>query len=128
MNHTLATLLTAVVLFAGAFQVQADEIVSAGSFAGHSDHETSGAGSIIRDKDGKYFVVLGDDFSLDGAPDPRVGLGKDGYQASTDLGKLQRKNGKQVYAIPASIDPNEFNEIWIWCKRFSVGLGVAKLS
>jgi len=107
--------------------VRADHHVQAtGTFAGKSDHVTTGTASIVK-TEGGYSVVLGEDFSLDGAPDPKVGLGKDGYKKETKLGKLQSKSGRQSYAIPAEIDPSNYNEVWIWCERFNVPLGVATL-
>ena len=27
----------------------------------------------------------------------------------------------------AGINPDDYNEVWIWCERFNVPLGVAKL-
>ncbi|MEM9371265.1 MAG: DM13 domain-containing protein, partial [Pseudomonadota bacterium] len=41
---------------------------------------------------------------------------------------LAASTGEQVYVIPAGLDVADFNEIWIWCEKFSVPLGVAKLS
>ncbi len=46
--------------------------------------------------------------------------------AST-LGKLQNLNGSQSYVVPAGIDPADFNEVYIFCVKFNVPLGVAKL-
>lgn len=114
--------------FAGLNQTHAGEVLSSGTFIGKSDHVTKGAASIEKDAEGNYVVVLGEDFSLDGAPDPKVGLGKDGYQKEAKLGNLEKKKGKQIYKIPAGLDPSEFNEIWIWCEKFNVPLGVATLS
>ncbi|MQQ10453.1 twin-arginine translocation pathway signal protein [Epibacterium sp. SM1979] len=99
-----------------------------GEFTGASDHVTTGGVKIIKTKDGGAVVILDSDFSLDGAPDPRVGFGKDGEFVDTaDLGALQSKTGTQVYIVPASVNVNDFNEVYIWCKKFSVPLGVAAL-
>ncbi|MGR3616119.1 MAG: DM13 domain-containing protein [Paracoccaceae bacterium] len=100
---------------------------SSGHFTGASDHITTGVVSIVKKGDG-YVVKLGDDFSLDGAPDPRVGLGKDGkYDPATDLGALANLTGAQEYTVPAGVDISGHNEVYIWCRKFSVPLGVAKL-
>ncbi|MGZ2259616.1 DM13 domain-containing protein [Roseobacter sp. A03A-229] len=99
-----------------------------GTFIGKSDHITTGGVTIVKHADGTATVTLEDDFSLDGAPDPRVAFGKDGaYVPAGDLGELKMLNGKQVYTVPASINVDDFNEIYIWCLKFSVPLGVAKL-
>jgi len=99
----------------------------AGSFEGKSRHVTTGTASIEKTSDG-YVVRLGADFTFDGAPDPKVALGNDGYDASTLMGPLASNTGEQIYPIPAGIDPNAYNEVWIWCERFAVPLGLAKLN
>jgi hypothetical protein len=99
---------------------------ASGTFYGASDHATSGTASIFR-VDGQWVVSFGSDFSFDGAPDPHVALGHDGYRADATLGKLSSNNGAQVYAIPDNLDVADFNEVWIWCEKFSVPLGTAKL-
>ena len=76
----------------------------------------------------QWVVILEDDFTFDGAPDPHVALGNNGYDKNASLALLSSNSGKQVYAIPASLDVADFNEIWIWCDKFTVPLGVAKLS
>lgn len=102
-------------------------ITAAGGFEGRSKHITTGAGSIAR-LNGQWVVILGKDFSFDGAPDPKVALGANGYRKDATLAKLASNTGQQVYAIPASLDVADFNEIWIWCNKFTVPLGVAKLT
>ena len=106
----------------------AEEVLATGKFTGTSDHETSGGVKVVKNKTG-FAVVLGEDFSLDGAPTPRVGLGKDGkYQKATDSGKLAKLKGEQTYQLPDGIDPKDFTDVFIWCEKFSVPLGVAKLN
>lgn len=99
-----------------------------GTFKGASRHVTTGGVSIVKTADGGAKVVLGQDFSLDGAPDPRVGLGANGkYDDASDLGKLTKLKGTQTYAVPAGIDVSKYNEVYIWCRKYSVPLGVATL-
>ncbi|MEO0386427.1 MAG: DM13 domain-containing protein [Pseudomonadota bacterium] len=105
----------------------ASEAVTRGVFTGASGHVTTGTGLLIRDG-ASFAVQLGADFVFDGAPDPKVALGRDGYDASAILGALQKNTGLQVYPIPASIDAVSYNEIWIWCERFNVPLGSARLA
>ncbi len=97
-----------------------------GTFVGKSDHVTTGGASIAR-LGKQWVVILEKDFSFDGAPDPHVALGNNGYDKNASLALLSSNNGKQVYAIPASLNVANFNEIWIWCDKFTVPLGVAKL-
>ena len=107
--------------------VFAGEAVSSGEFVGKSDHITTGKVTITKVANG-YLVKLGKDFSLDGAPAPRVGFGKNGkYDTNAQIGELVSKTGKQVYLIPANVDLSKYNEVYIWCEKFSVPLGVATL-
>ncbi len=99
-----------------------------GTFVGASKHITTGKVTIIKTDAGGAVVILDKDFVLDGAPDPRVGFGKNGkYDKSTDLGKLEKIKGLQAYVVPASVNPADYNEVYIWCRKFSVPLGVAKV-
>lgn len=99
-----------------------------GQFTGASNHVTTGGVTITTATDGRTVVVLDEKFSLDGAPDPRVGLGRDGhYVEGADLGELKKINGGQIYVVPAGLDVKDFNEVYIWCEEFSVPLGVARL-
>lgn len=102
-------------------------ITARGTFEGKSNKVTTGHASIGR-VGKQWVVILEDDFSFSGAPDTRVALGNNGYDESTNLSLLSSNSGKQVYAIPASIDVGKFNEIWLWCKKFAVPLGKAKLN
>ncbi len=105
----------------------ADESARSGTFKGLSKHDTSGSVTLIHTEDGPV-IEFGDDFSFDGAPDPKVALGKDGkYDPATLIRLLDANSGAQSYAVPDSIDVSEYNEIYIWCEKYSVGLGVASL-
>jgi len=101
-------------------------VVASGSFEGRSDHVTTGNFSIVRTGSG-HVLVLERDFSLDGAPAPTLGFGKDGkFEASSEFTKLESKSGLQVYQLPANIDLADFSELYVWCADFNVPLGVAK--
>lgn len=94
-----------------------------GTFKGENGHVTTGGVTV---KNGQ--IVLEKDFSLDGAPDPRVGLGKGGrFAEGTDFVPLGAKTGKQTYAVPAGIDVNDYDTVFIWCRQFSVSLGQASV-
>ena len=102
-------------------------VTASGAFVGKSNHVTTGKASIGRIGT-QWVVILEDDFTFDGAPDPHVALGSNGYRKDASLALLQSNNGKQVYAIPAGLDVADFNEVWIWCNKFSVPLGTASLT
>ncbi len=99
-----------------------------GTFTGLSKHVTKGDVEVVQTDDG-WEIHLKDTFWFDGAPDPRVGFGKDGkFVDPTDFEPLRANKGAQVYKVPASIDPKDFNQVFIWCRKFSVPLGVADIS
>lgn len=106
--------------------IQGNETAT-GSFVGASKHETRGHASVFR-SNGQWYVSLASDFFHDGAPDPKVAFGADGFRQEAILAPLKSLNGAQVYAVPATLDVGNYNEIWIWCEQFAVPLGVAKLT
>jgi hypothetical protein len=130
MNRILSTLaIAAVAAFTFVMPASADTVAATGSFTGASDHITTGGVSVIKTSDGGAVVILDSNFSLDGAPDPKVGFGIDGkYVAASDLGELTNKDGLQAYVVPASVKVDDFNEVYIWCEQFAVPLGVAALN
>ena len=113
-------------LFGGAANAES-EVVRAGTFEGRNDHVVTGGVSVMKTASG-YVVVLEQNFSLDGAPNPTLGFGKDGeFDEATEFTKLENINGLQIYAVPAGIDPKKFDEFYVWCAQVGVSLGVAKL-
>ena len=124
---TLFAAAALILFFAAAPAAWAGDVVAKGSFTGKSNHVTTGGVSIEKTAEG-YLLVLEESFSFDGAPDPQLGFGKNGYDGSTRFTLLKANSGKQVYKVPANIDVSQYNEVWVWCERFSVPLGVATLN
>ena len=133
MRNTITSIIgSAVLAFAVAspFAAQAESQAEtrSGTFTGASDHITTGGVHVIKTANGGAVVILDSDFTLDGAPDPRVGFGKDGvYEDVADLGFLQNLAGVQVYIVPPYVNVDDYNEVYIWCKKFTVPLGIAAL-
>ncbi len=126
VSVVFAAILASLPLMTGA--QAASHALATGTFVGASGHATSGGVSIVQTDAGKM-VVLEDDFSFDGAPDPKVGFGRDGvYDPASQLAPLDANKGRQTYSIPASVDLAKYNEVYIWCEKFNVPLGVAKLN
>ncbi len=103
-----------------------DQVLASGKFQGKSGHSASGGVSLVKTANGTL-VVLEPDFKFDGAPDPKLGFGKNGYVKSTQFSKLKSNSGKQTYEIPSTVDPTDYTEVWVWCEKYSVPLGVATL-
>jgi hypothetical protein len=113
----------AITLFAGT--AAADDTVASREFSGRSKHVTTGGVSVVKTSSG-YKVVLAENFSLDGGPDPKIGFGAAGkFDASTMSSPLKNLTGKQSYEVPASVKVSKYDEIYIWCEKFNVPLGVA---
>lgn len=102
--------------------------LSSGTFSGRSDHITTGQVTIEK-TDAGYQLSFAADFSLDGAPDPVVALGNgETFDVANKIGALKKKDGRQTYQLPASFTPGQFSQVYVWCEKFSVPLGVAQLS
>jgi len=126
MKNIIALTLTALIAFGPVTAAYSD---TSGTFTGASDHVTKGGVTITKNDDGTATVTFDQNFSLDGAPDPRVGFGKDGaFISVADLGELKNLNGAQSYIVPASLNIDDYNELYIWCLKFAVPLGVAELN
>ena len=98
-----------------------------GMFSGASSHKTSGSVTVTK-QGGQYVVKLGDDFSLDGAPDPYVALGKGKKPLEGGvIAVLKSKMGAQTYTVDASPALDGANQVIIWCKQYSVPLGFAAI-
>lgn len=119
-------LITAALSLSVAMVSAQGSVVGSGSFTGKSGHDTSGGVDVVKSGDG-YAVVLKENFSLDRAPDPKVGFGMDGkYDPASKLGHLRSNDDRQNYSVPSVVDLNKYNEVYIWCERFNVPLGVAR--
>jgi hypothetical protein len=104
-------------------------LVLRGLFSGFDRiHTGSGNVSVIRVGD-KYILRFEENFEVANGPDLYVGLGKDGeYKKGTEIAKLKGNIGSQNYEVPETINLSDYNEVWIWCRAFSVGFAKAKLT
>jgi hypothetical protein len=113
-------------------------LVRQGEFITH-EHQTSGTARVVRRADGSHRLELvGLDTS--NGPDLRVWLSDQPVRSGTagwrvfddgdwvELGRLKGNKGDQAYAIPAGTDLDRLGSVSIWCKRFSVSFGAAKLA
>ncbi len=126
-TRNLKRLATAMLTAASLFLTTLPALAASGTFKGINNHTVSGAVSVEKRGD-EYVIVLGTDFDFDGAPDPRIAFGNDGkYAKGTDFKLLKADKGAQEYVVPKEIDPSKFNEVHIWCRKFTVGLAIAKL-
>ncbi len=125
-NRTVLAAVAAIVMLTAASHAAENKLIGNGIFKGESGHQASGVVSVW-DTDQGRVVVLGKDFAFDGAPDPKLGFGKGSYVPSSKFSELRSNSGEQTYSLPASIDPGNFNQVWIWCEQYNVPLGVAEI-
>lgn len=96
-----------------------------GMLKGAGDHRATGTVSIAQDARGNPMLLL-TDITVDKVPDGRVYLAKDAdYTKGVEIGKLTKFSGTVQYAIPATVNPADYNSVVIWCRKFSVEIGHA---
>lgn len=106
---------------------QAVKTISQGAFTGLAGHSAKGTAKLLK-IDGHYYVRFEDDFRVTNGPDLFVYFGKDDqYIASSRISALKGNEGGQNYEVPSEIDPSLYNEVWIWCRAFSVPFARAEL-
>mgnify|MGYP001595798817 FL=1 len=102
--------------------------VKTGVFVGADNFHIARGGARVLKIGEKYFVRFEDDFSVTNGPDLFVYFGKDcRYSADARLGRLKGNIGSQNYEVPINLNPEDYNEIWVWCRAFSVPFGHAVL-
>ena len=95
-------------------------IAGQGTFSGLAGHNGSGKATLIKVGD-KYYVRFEDYFRVTNGPDLYVDLGRSGeHDGAARLGRLKGSVGGQNYEVPAGIDVSAYNEVWVWCRAFSV--------
>jgi len=106
------------------------ENLAKGSFASYA-HETKGVAEILR-VDGKPVLRLSE-FKTSNGPDVHVLLTRSDDPktfengSSIDLGVIKGNEGDQNYTLPAGTNPDDYKSVTIWCKRFNVSFGGAKI-
>ena len=99
-------------------------------------HETKGVATIYKLADGKQTLRL-TEFETSNGPDVHVYLtaaevekGSDAVKTAgfIDLGSMKGNKGDQNYDVPADVDLGKYKHVAIWCARFGVNFGLARLS
>jgi len=104
------------------------------------EHPTAGMVTLVQDG-GQYYLEFAGDFKTDAGPDLFVILHRDAdVIGSTEppahaiaegsyanIAPLEATSGAQRYAIPAEVDPSEYQSVAIWCRQFSATFGAATL-
>jgi hypothetical protein len=113
--------------------IDAPRTLGRGSFRS-LEHHTTGTAILLRLADGSTVLRLenldtsnGPDVHVTLSPSPSTG-GNGDYTDYLDLGSLKGNRGNQNYPVPRGTDLTHFRSAVIWCKRFTVGFGVAPIA
>lgn len=101
-----------------------DVVLSTGTFI-NGAHATSGTAKLIKDKDGKKFLLL-ENFKSDPGPDIYLYLAND--LKATDYTEIVKTpaNGNLRLAVPSTAKDSQ-KYVLVWCKAFTVLFGSAEL-
>jgi hypothetical protein len=106
-----------------------------GKFVGVNDgiHNAEGDAKVFTASDGQtmHRVLRLENFKATNGPDLYVYLSKEGTSIDNgyvNLGRLKGNIGNQNYDIPNDVNLEEYDNVLIWCKMFSVLFGHAELS
>jgi hypothetical protein len=113
------------------------QLLARGELISH-EHSTSGTVSLVRRPDGSRILAIAHLNTSDG-PDVHVWLsaapvikGDKGWYVfgkhrHVDLGSLKGNIGNQFYVVPKGTDFTGLTSVSIWCQRFDVSFGAARL-
>jgi Electron transfer DM13 len=99
------------------------------------EHHTSGTALLLHVADGRVFVRL-EHLDTSNGPDVHIWLTAAEHDASddtvqhsrhVDLGVLKANHGDQNYLVPAHRDLSAYRTVTVWCQRFDVAFGAARL-
>ena len=108
-------------------------VLASGTFQS-LEHETRGKALVLEVANGDRILRF-ENLNTSNGPDLHVYLSEippsDDWHAYgvrfVSLGKLKGNIGNQNYTLPDGLDLSRFKSAVVWCKRFSVGFGVAGL-
>lgn len=74
----------------------------------------------------KARVLTLSDIKVDKVPDGYVYLTKDGdWMHGVQVGMLKQFSGTVSFDLPAGVNPDDYDTVVIWCKKFNVEIGRA---
>jgi len=98
-----------------------------GMLAGSDGHHAAGRVALDMGMGNKTVLTLSD-ISVDKVPDGHVYLTKGGDRMhGVELGRLNQFSGTVSFAVPPGVNPDDFDTVVIWCKKFNVEIGRATL-
>ena len=103
-----------------------------GSLSGRKGYSVKGTVK-VKKEGGKTTVVFEDDYQFDpnkNPPDIKIGFGSgESYAKGSKIhDRLSVKQGAASFEVPAGIDTDKYDELYIYCEKFTVILAVAPLN
>ncbi len=104
------------------------QILFQGNFEGFDEVHYGSGEALILDVQGERVLRFEDNFNVANGPDLFVGFGKDGeYIKDSEISRLKGNIGSQNYVLSSDFDISKHNEVWIWCKAFSIPFAKVRL-
>ena len=92
---------------------------------GSDGHHAAGKVSVSKGMNNSHVLTLSD-IKVDKVPDGYVYLAKDGdWKHGVQVGMLKQFTGTVSFDLPAGVNPDDYNTVVIWCKKFDVEIGRA---
>ena len=94
-------------------------------FMGSGGHHAAGKVEFSMGMNAAHKLTLRD-IKVDRVPDGYVYLAKDGdWRHGVEVGMLKQFSGTVSFELPAGVNPDTYNSVVIWCKKFGVEIGRA---
>lgn len=99
-----------------------------GSFRGLNGYAAEGT-AVLQQTDDTAELVFESDFQTQNGPGLYIYLSpeEEGVSGGVNLGELKSVSGAQTYAIPATVNTDNFDYVIIYCQPFGVPFGTASL-
>jgi hypothetical protein len=92
---------------------------------GSGGHHASGKVEFSMGMNAGHKLTL-HDIKVDKVPDGYVYLAKDGdWRHGVEVGMLKQFSGTVSFDLPAGVNPDAYDSVVIWCKKFDVEIGRA---
>jgi hypothetical protein len=92
---------------------------------GSDGHHASGKVSFGMGMNNAQVLILSD-IKVDRVPDGYVYLAKDGdWMHGVEVGTLKQFSGTVSFDLPTGVNPDDYDTVVIWCKKFDVEIGRA---
>jgi hypothetical protein len=92
---------------------------------GSEGHHAAGKVSVSKGMNNAHVLTLSD-IKVDKVPDGYVYLAKDGdWMRGVQVGMLKQFTGTVSFDLPTDVNPEDYDTVVIWCKKYDVEIGRA---